>query len=37
MCSDTLKRKLPFSFTVLILAWNNFLLLLKSFNTKALF
>ena len=35
MCSDAFKR-LAFSFIVIILAQNNFQLLLKSFTTKAL-
>ena len=36
MYSDAFKRRPAFSFTVIILASNNFLLLLKSFITKAL-
>ena len=36
MRSDAFKRRLTFSFTVIILAQNNFLLLLKPFITMAL-
>ena len=36
MRSDKFKRSLGFSFTVMILAWNNFLPLLKSFTNKTL-
>ena len=36
MHSDAFKRRLAFSFAVIILALNNFLLQLKGFITKAL-